>query len=311
MSTFVVVNPHSAGGRTGHDWKSLAGALKSIFPDFAFAFTRHRGDAPALVRKALSQGFNEIIAVGGDGTINEAVNGLFGPEGSTAADVVFGFITSGTGGDFRKSFTIDAGARESLARLASGHLRRVDVGRLTCLSHDGTRITRHFVNIASFGLSGLVIDSVNRARISKLFGGTFAFAFNSLKSMLFFQPRGVRLILDNGFDQLIPISLVAIANGRYFGGGMHVAPEAEMDDGLFDVIVMGPTYGRGLLHFAEIYSGEHLKNTAVQAMRAHKVIAAPVGHDQSKPVLIETDGESAGMLPATFEILPKALHLRC
>lgn len=311
MSAFVVVNPRSASGRTRRSWSDLSRALSSSFPSFEFAFTRGRGDAPKLVREALCDGHHEIIAVGGDGTINEAVNGFFDANGPTSPDAVFGFITSGTGGDFRKSFDIEAGLAEGLARLVSAKVRRVDVGRVTCLGRGGGRVVRHFVNIASFGVSGLIVDSVNRARIAKLFGGSFAFAFHSAMAMTFFRPRGVRLILDNGFDEIASVSMVAVANGKYFGGGMQVAPNAAVDDGLFDIIVMGTAKAPGVAQIKQIYSGDHVRNPAVRIMRAHKLVAAPIAANGGKPVLIETDGESTGMLPATFEILPRALNLRC
>jgi len=312
MSAFVVVNPRSASGRTKRDWQYISRALATSFPNFEFAFTRQRGDAPKLVREALSGGHQEIIAIGGDGTINEAVNGFFDAGGPTAPDAVFGFISSGTGGDFRKSFDIEAGLAEGLSRLVSSGIRRVDIGRVSCLGRGGVRVVRHFVNIASFGLSGLVVDSVNRAKAAKLFGGTFAFAFHSALAMLFFRPRGVRIMLDTGFDEIASVSTVAIANGKYFGGGMRVAPNAAVDDGLFDVVIIGAGERRqNLAGIRQIYKGEHLANPAVRVMRARKLVAAPISENGSHPVFVETDGENAGMLPATFEILPGALNLRC
>jgi YegS/Rv2252/BmrU family lipid kinase len=312
MTAFVVVNPRSGNGRTRREWKVLSRAMQATFPGFEPVFTRQRGDATALVRQALAEGCHEIIAVGGDGTINECVNGFFDENGPISPDAVFGFITSGTGGDFRKSFGIDEGAAAGLARLVSARAKPIDVGRLSCLGAGGKSVVRYFINIASFGLSGVIVDSVNRARFAKLFGGSFAFAFHSAAAMLFYRPRGVRIILDNGFDEIAQISTVAIANGQFFGGGMRVAPNASPDDGLFDVIVMGQSEkGRSLADLQQIYTGEHLKNPAVRATRAHKVVAAPIAEHRGKPVLIETDGENTGMLPATFEVLPKALNLRC
>jgi len=312
MTAFVVVNPRSGNGRTHREWKVLARALEATFPGFDHAFTRRRGDATTLVRHALAEGQHEIIAIGGDGTINECVNGFFDEKGPVSPDAVFGFITSGTGGDFRKSFGIEDGAAAGLARLVSARMKPVDIGRVSCLGAGGKSVVRYFINIASFGLSGVIVDSVNRARIAKLFGGSFAFAFHSASAMLFYRPRGVRLILDNGFDEIAQISTVAIANGQFFGGGMRVAPNAQTDDGVFDVIIMGQSQkGRSLADLQQIYTGEHLKNPAVKVMRAHKVVAAPIAEPRGKPVLIETDGENTGMLPATFEILPKALNLRC
>ena len=312
MTAFVVVNPRSGGGRTRREWRSIERALGDAFPNMAVAMTRKRGEAKSLVREALLEGHSEIIAVGGDGTINEAVNGFFDENGPIAPDAVFGFVTSGTGGDFRKSFGIAPGAAAAIARLKTATPRRVDVGRLSCITRHGEPMVRYFINIASFGLSGLVVDSVNRARIAKLFGGSFAFGFHSLMGLLRYGERTVRIRVDGTFDEIAKISTVAIANGQFFGGGMKVAPGARPDSGYFDVVIMGgiPRH-RAAADMKQIYTGEHLNNPAVRVVRGHKVVAVPVAETRGKPVLIEVDGESAGRLPATFEILPRALNLRC
>jgi YegS/Rv2252/BmrU family lipid kinase len=311
MTAFVVVNPRSGGGRTKSEWPRIEKALAGDFPQMDVAFTNARGEATRLVRSAIREGHSEIIAVGGDGTINEAVNGMFDFAGSISPDAVFGFITSGTGGDFRKTFGIEAGYEAAIKRLKSAAPHRVDVGRLSCISRTGEPVVRYFINIASFGMSGLIVDSVNRARIAKLFGGKFAFAFHSLMGMLRYRDRAVRIRVDGSFDEIARISTVAVANGQYFGGGMKVAPNARTDDGRFDVIVMGGTPKSKVAEDLKlIYTGEHLKNPAVRALRGEKVVAVPVVETRGRPVLIEVDGENAGRLPATFEILPKALYLR-
>ncbi len=312
MSAFVVVNPRSGGGRTGREWPAIARGLEAAYPGMRSALTTRRGEASALVRAALHQGFEDIIAVGGDGTINESVNGLFDLNGAINPDAVFGFVTSGTGGDFRKTFGIGAGHAAAIARLKESKPRPVDIGRVTCVTTDGGTAVRYFINIASVGLSGVIVDAVNRARIAKLFGGQFTFAFHSALAMLTYRDRMVRLRVDGSHDEVASISTLAIANGQYFGGGMRVAPHAVADDGLFDVIVMGGVPKRqALAEMKQLYTGEHLNNPSVRALRGHTIIAAPVAETRGRPVLIEVDGESAGQLPATFEILPGALNLRC
>ncbi|HTQ14740.1 MAG TPA: diacylglycerol kinase family protein [Rhizomicrobium sp.] len=313
MSAFVVVNPRSGGGRTRREWPLIEDRLNAVYPNMSYAFTRHRGEAAELVRAALREGVPEIVAIGGDGTINEAVNGFFDASGRTVSpDAVFAFVTSGTGGDFRKTFDIAPGPAAAIARLKDSRVRKMDVGRVSCLSLRGEPMTRHFVNIGSFGLSGVIVDKVNRARIAKLFGGTFVFAFHSLAAMLTYGNRTVRIRVDGEFDEIANVSTVAVANGQYFGGGMRVAPNARPDDGQFDVIIMaGTSRGQAAADFKQIYTGEHLKNPAVTALRGTRVVAVPVAETRGRPVLIEVDGESAGRLPATFEIYPRAINLRC
>jgi len=312
MSAFVVVNPRSANGRTGREWRAIETALGRAYPHMSVAFTRARREATQLVRNALREGHHEIIAIGGDGTINEAVNGFFDANGPVAPDAVLGCVTSGTGGDFRKTFGIAAGPDAAITHLKNATVRSIDVGRLSCLTREGQPQIRYFANIASFGLSGAVVDSVNRARIAKLFGGPFAFAFHSALDMLTFKDPVVRIIVDGEYDEIAGISTVAVANGQYFGGGMRVAPGAVADDGVFDVVIMGGApRSRMMADMKLIYTGEHIEMPHVRLLRARKVVAVPVAETRGRPVLIETDGESAGRLPATFEILPRALNLRC
>ncbi len=312
MSAFVVVNPRSAGGRTAREWPAIERALRSVYPAMTAAFTRARGEAISLVREALREGHDEIVAVGGDGTISEAMNGFFDERGTIAPDAVFSFATSGTGGDFRKSFGIEAGAVEAVSQLKTANVRPIDVGRISCLSDAGAATVRYFINIASFGLSGMIVASVNRARISKLFGGRFAFAFHSAVGALAYRDQAVRIHADGGLDRIARISTVAIANGQYFGGGMRIAPEARPDDGLFDLVILGGGPRREMLaNMKLLYTGEHTRLPNVQVARARKIVAAPVAETGGKPVFIEADGENVGRLPATFEILPGGLNLRC
>lgn len=312
MRAFVVVNPHSANGRTARDWPAIERTLRDFYSQLVVVHTEKRREATGYVRNALQEGHGEIIAVGGDGTINEAVNGFFDEEGPVAPDAVFSFITSGTGGDFRKTFGIAPDWAAAVARLKEASAVAVDVGRVSCLSERGTPRVRHFINIGSFGLSGAVVDSVNRARIAKLFGGQFAFAFHSALDMLTYRERAVRIRVDNAFDEITAISTVAIANGQYFGGGMRVAPDANPNDGLFDVVLMGSAPRRqAMAELKLLYTGEHVDRPHVRVLRGRRVVAAPVAETKGRPVLIELDGENAGRLPATFEILPGALQLRC
>jgi len=312
VSAFAVVNPRSASGRTGHEWSEIERGLREIYPALSVGFTTRRAEATNLVRRALGEGHSEIIAVGGDGTINEAVNGFFNAEGALAPDAVFAFVTSGTGGDFRKTFGLEAGPQAALAHLKTAKIRAIDIGKVSCLSTEGLPVTRYFINVASFGLSGVIVDQVNRARIAKLFGGAFAFAFHSALGMLKYRDRMVRLRIDGVYDEIDSISTVAVANAQFFGGGMKIAPNAVPHDGEFDVVIIGGAPKlQAIRDLKLIYTGEHIKNPAVRVVRGRKVVAAPVAETHGLAVLIETDGENAGKLPATFEILPAALNLRC
>lgn len=304
MTGFAVVNLRA--GRTMRDWPKIERALTAAYPGVRIAMSRRQGDTANLVRRALEDGHSEIIAVGGDGTVNEAVNGFFDSDGSIAPDAVLAFVTSGTAGDVRRSF----GSIPDAAKPGSGRIRAVDVGRISCLSPTGAPVVRHFINIGSFGLSAAIVNTVNRFPFIKLFGSAFAYSALAGAALFTYRSRAVRLRIDGDFDEIASVATVAVANGQYFGGGLRVAPQALIDDGLFDVVIIGG--GRHSLSDLKLLrAGEHVQNPAVRVLRGRKVMAAPVAETGGHAVPIEIDGESAGRLPATFEILPRALNLRC
>jgi diacylglycerol kinase (ATP) len=305
MTAFVVVNPKA--GHTGRDWPKIKPALESAFPLMQIAESRVRGQTAQLVRAALKEGHLDIVAVGGDGTINEAVNGFFENGVPVSPDAVFGFVSSGTYCDFRRSFGIKPGYEAGIARLKQARIRRLDVGHVACLSPKGEPVSRYFVNVASFGLSGRVAARLNRAGITRLFGH----GFQAVLALLSWRPKRVRLFTDTGYDEIAGITEVAVANGRWFGGGLRVAPQAEPGDGLFDIVVMAGAPRRRILTALRSWrGGMPPPDIALRQVRAAHLTAAPTVETHGA-VFVETDGESIGLLPATFEILPGALNLRC
>jgi diacylglycerol kinase family enzyme len=195
---------------------------------------------------------------------------------------------------------------EAVARVRNAEPRLIDIGRLRYVDHQGRAALRHFLNIASFGIGGLVDEIVNRS--SKALGGKAAFALATLRAMLRYRHQRVRIRLDGKEPKETHILNVAVANGRFFGGGMNIAPHAELDDGLFDVVELGDL---GLvdfvLHGQKLRKGDHLQMPEVSFTRAKRVEAHPAIGER---VLLDVDGEQPGMLPATFEIVPRALRLK-
>jgi YegS/Rv2252/BmrU family lipid kinase len=309
MNPVVVVNPNSAGGKTQRRWPQLREIILQAFGPFEERFTAAPGDGTRLAREALRGGAQLVIAMGGDGTINEVVNGFFDDEGKPVApDAAFAVLPAGTGGDFIKSIGVPRDLAAAAAHLKQAAPRAVDVGRLTFVGSDGGQQRRHFINIASFGISGVVDRYVNAS--SKSLGGTLSFALASLKAGVAYKNAPVRLILDGGAAREGKIYNVAVANGRYFGGGMKVAPNAALDDGLFDVVTMGDMgLSDMLLHGLDIYSGKHIKLPKVTVERARRV-EAQVIEGTGVEVLLDVDGEQPGRLPATFDLLPAGLKVR-
>jgi diacylglycerol kinase (ATP) len=307
MKTFVVVNPAAGGGRAGRQWPKLAQELKSAIGAFEFALTTKPGEAATFVRKAILDGAKFVIAVGGDGTINEAVNGLCDGNEAPVSDVTLGFVMIGTGGDFRRSFDLPKGAKAAIERLKSGNTRVIDLGRIRYTDKNGVTAERWFNNIASFGFSGEVVRAVNAARFSKLFGGKFSFLWNSFLELRKYQGCRLELVID-GETVTQEICTVAVCNGRFFGGGMKMAPNAALDDGIFDVVVVRQNPPLTILDMRLLYSGAHLDHPNVSVYRGRRIEAKPLSN---VPIYLDVEGEAPGSLPATFEVVPQALRVRC
>ncbi|MGV3625923.1 MAG: diacylglycerol/lipid kinase family protein [Archangium sp.] len=304
MKTFFVVNPKSAGGATGKRWGELVATIARTLSDFGVEFTRGEMDAMHITRKALKNGYECIVAVGGDGTINEVTNGFFEDGKVINPNAALGVLPRGTGGDFRKTFDWDLDSDQAIARLKTPDTRPFDVGVLEFRAHDGSTQQRYFANIASFGVSGLVDQEVNKT--SKAFGGTVSFMVGSLKALSKYRDAKVRVSFDDAAPEVLEVTTLAIANGKYFGGGMKVAPDADVSDGIFDVTVWS---GYGLSDFVirskGVYSGSHVNWKGTRQLRAKKVSA-----ESDEKVLIDCDGEQPGTLPCSITMLPGAIRLK-
>ncbi|HEY8377769.1 MAG TPA: diacylglycerol kinase family protein [Nannocystis sp.] len=315
MRVRAIVNPKSSGGRLGRVWPEVQKKLEAALGGpVEVAFTDAPMAAARLTREALQDGVELVVACGGDGTNNEVVNGFFAPsrpgepDVKVAPEAALSILMLGTGGDFRKSFGAAGDVATQVRRIAEAGPRPLDVGRLDYVADDGSPATRYFINIASFGVSGAIDREVNRARLSKLLGGRFAYFAATVRGMARYRSRPVLLRVDDGPEQRFVVNTVAVCNGQYFGGGMHVAPMADPGDGRFELIVM---HDLGVLDLIRnpnaIYRGEHLGLPKVKHFQGRRVEARP---EDGSEVLLDVDGEAPGRLPATFTVLPGALTLR-
>jgi diacylglycerol kinase (ATP) len=305
--TVVIVNPQSQGGKLGKRWPELAETLTRAFP-YDVVHTQAQGDATRLAREALRSGAQRIVAVGGDGTLNEVVNGFFENGKPIAPDASLGVIPFGTGGDFRRTVNVPKEAADAAAVIATNHRQKVDVGKLDLTSHDGKPMQRMFLNIASFGIGGHTDRLINESG-KKL--GRMGYFTKGVQATLSYKNQRVQMRFDGSADDRVEITTynVAVANGRYFGGGMMIAPNAELDDGRFDVVVVGDlSFFQLLRGFArQVYSGAHLKTKGISSRRAKLVEAEAI--DPNDKVEFDVDGEHLGRLPARFEIVPSSLWL--
>jgi YegS/Rv2252/BmrU family lipid kinase len=312
MKPLLVVNPHSGGGATGRVFPALRGTIERTLGKVEVAMTERPGHGIDLAREGAVAGVPLVIAIGGDGTIHEVVNGLLqakaGACGTKADATQLGIIGQGTGGDFRKTLGLEHRLDRYIEAIASRRERAIDVGMFS----GGGKTSHYFVNILSAGMGGLVDRYV--ADSSRLLGGKAAYFGASLKALLNARLGNVRCTVTNdgkSEEHLIRSFMIAICNGKYFGGGMKVAPMAEIDDGAFEVVALGATSKLGFAMTSNgIYSGAHIGQADTVHLRGQKVRLELVNADAKDAFLLDVDGEPMGTLPLEIEVVPKALVLR-
>jgi YegS/Rv2252/BmrU family lipid kinase len=305
--TVVIVNPKSANGALGRRWPEIAKTLTREYGAFDAVTTHAPGDATRLAHEALNGGADLVVAIGGDGTIHEVANGFFDGITPVRPQAALGILPFGTGGDFRKTTRTPKDLAEAARVLKTGTRKTIDMGVLEHASPSGPG-RRMFINIASFGIAGLVDQLVNSS--SKRLGGRLSFMWGTARAAVRYKNKRVKIFFDGDEDDSLEATInnVAVANGRYFGGGMKIAPDAELDDGKFDVVVLGDMTTMDFLKDGlKVYSGSHLKMPKVSHRRATRVDARPA--DPADEVLLDVDGETPGNLPASFTLLPRALQV--
>ncbi|NNG07257.1 MAG: diacylglycerol kinase family lipid kinase [Desulfobacteraceae bacterium] len=298
-----IVNPNAAMGSTGKEWPQIRSFARERLGPFEAYLTTAQGDAIGLTRQALLAGAEQIVCVGGDGTFNEVVNGFMGGEGPIRPEAVLSYIPRGTGCDFIKTVPIPKELDKAMDLILKSRARPIDLGQLSYRDHHGRPSLRYFHNITSLGMGGEVDERVNRT--TKAFGGFVSFIWATLIVLLNYKTKRVRLKIDDTLEQNIIIWHVVVANGKYQGGGMFVAPDATVDDGLFHVTVVGDlSLPEVFWHLPKLYNGKLLEVGKVSAFEARKVEA-----DSDQRVLLDVDGEQLGELPVVVEIVPGVLPL--
>jgi diacylglycerol kinase (ATP) len=303
VTVVMVVNPASANGRTAQQWPDIARRASELGLQPDVRLTEHAGHAAALTREALEQGARVIVAVGGDGTVSEVVNGFFDGDRPVAPQAELAIVSRGSGCDFIRTYGIPKPTEQALRVAAGARVRTIDVGTVEFTGHDGHVARRRFANVASAGLTGVVAEAANRS--SKRFGATAAFAWATVSSFIGYRNTRFHVRIDErDIDRVC--NNVIVANGRYFAGGMHILPMAEPDDGALDVLVWGDVSRADLArNLHRLYRGTHIHHPKADISRAHRVQI-----ETTVPLPIEVDGEVPGTTPATFGVQAQVLRLR-
>lgn len=289
MKIMLIVNPTAGKGKAGKMVPLIENTMKnSDGASFDISFTKERGHATEIARSSAEDGYDIVYAVGGDGTVNEVMNGLIGTKSALAV------LPVGSGNDFARSLGISENIEEAIRQSMSGNRKLIDVGIIN---------GRHFINISSVGFDAEVVLATQNFK-KLLFSGSAAYVAGLISTIFTNKPRHVKISVDgNCFEKCI--LLAAVANGKYYGGGMMAAPDAVMDDGKFDVCIIEKVAKIKMLFlFPKFMKGEHKAFKEVSFLKSEKVEI-----ESQDPIAINVDGEVFKDTRVCFDIVKNGLYM--
>lgn len=312
----VIINPRAGRGAVERGWPDAKAVLDHAGIDYRVTVTDQAGHATRAARDALASGEKFVVAVGGDGTVNEVINGLMGSDGVADPDAVLGVVAAGSGCDFVKTFGLSQDPATAAKNLLGGGLwGQIDVARVRFTAADGSQQTRWFGNIAEAGLGADVVAAA--AKMPKWLGGT-VYKLAAVKEIARHEPFAARVTMHGRKARGLPVdaplgdvewegemTLLVVANCQFFGGGMKVAPRAIPGDGMLDVQIATGSKSDAMKVMQKIAKGQHIPNKGIL-----EFLATSVTLEGPKPILIEADGEVLGTTPATFDVVPAALKMK-
>lgn len=295
----VIVNPAAGAHSTHRKWPRISKLLRHVGLSFDYEYTNGVGHAIELAKAATSDGYRYLVAVGGDGTVNEVANGIL--RSPNSGDTILGIVSTGTGSDFVRSVGIPRDYASACSFLTSSRRLLIDVGVVEYQSK-GQSLQRFFLNTAGVGFDAAVVEATEL--LPKYFGGTIPYLAGLVRTLFGYKNKTVVVGVDSKVETKRILSLI-VANGGYCGGGMHVAPEAELGDSLLDVVTIGDVGKFELLKaLPMVYKGTHLTHPKVSIEKA-----AHITIESSERILVQADGELLGEGPASFWLMPAALSI--
>jgi YegS/Rv2252/BmrU family lipid kinase len=311
MKPLLIVNPRAGGGHTGAVFDKLRGPIERALGGVDVALTERPRHAIDLARDAALAGRATIVAVGGDGSIHEVVRGLMQAREQGAHATRLGIIGQGTGGDFRRTLGIEHRLDRYCSAIAGGKTRAVDVGRFSYATEDGRTENACFINILSTGIGGLVDRYV--AEGGRQLGGTLTYFVASVRGLLASAVGVLQCTLTykgQVREEEIETRQLAICNGRFFGSGMHVAPMAEPDDGIFEIVSLGSAPRlRFALASSKMYTASHIGQPGVAHYRCEKIVLDVANRSVVDRFPLDVDGEPFGRPPLVVEVVPRAIEV--
>ncbi len=298
----AIVNPNAGNGKGLRDWHLIAESMRKVNLSFTVKFTESKGHAVLLTKEAVNTGIRNIITIGGDGTLNEVVNGIFSIAGFRSTDMSLALIPVGTGNDWGRMFGIPLDYEKAVRIISDGNQMLHDIGTLTYFDGSEKKV-RYFINIAGLGFESVVVKRTNYQKDRGRSGKAIYF-YNLLMSLLSYKNTRAEIIVD-GEKISADVFSINVGNGKYCGGGMRQTPDALPDDGLLDVTVIN---GIGkieiIMSLKMLYDGTILTHPKIDGYKCRNLKVS------SDSILwAEADGESLGHTPAEFSIIPSGINI--
>ena len=298
----VIVNPNAGKGKGRKDWQKISSILKKYGISYKEMFTERKGHAIELSKAAINDRYRKLLCVGGDGTLNEIVNGSFIQKACPTKEITLGLIPVGTGNDWGRMFGIPHDYEGAIKIIDEGRHMLHDIGTISYYNGD-IRGIRYFINIAGLGFESVVVKRTN-AQKDKGRSGKAIYFYNLLMSLLSYKNTRAEISID-GSKYFADIFSLNVGNGRYCGGGMRQTPEAIPNDGILDVTVI-KSMGKLeiILNLNKLYNGTILDHPKIDGYKGKNVI---VSTDET--LFADADGEHLGHTPVEFNIIPSGINI--
>jgi YegS/Rv2252/BmrU family lipid kinase len=299
---YVIVNPNAGLRKAGRDWPRISRLLDQAGLNFTAVHTTHKEHAISLTTTAVRKGYRNFIVVGGDGTLNEVVNGFFLQKFISVAELVVGMVPVGTGNDWRRTFGISDHYEAAVQTLLKGQTLLQDVGVVTYRNARGSKL-RYFANVAGIGYDAVVAQKTNLQK-DKGKGGPLSYLINLFTSLLYYKYSQLRVVVD-GEVFTGPAFSMGIGICRYNGGGMMQLPNAAPDDGLLDATLIRKIGKLAVItQIKNLYDGSFIRHPKAKTFRGKEILV-----ESNPPISLEADGESLGYSPFRFTVIPTALRV--
>jgi YegS/Rv2252/BmrU family lipid kinase len=298
----AIINMAAGGGKTERDWPFIAQTLQKEGIHYEPFFTQRRLHASIIARNKIQEGYSKIIVVGGDGTMNEVINGLFSQKRIQTSEVMLGMISVGTGNDWAKTFNIPSDYKGAIRTIKEQRTFIQDAG-LVFYRKNGKEWKRYFINIAGIGFGARVVERTNRMK-ERGRSGSLLYLYSLFYSLIGYRAKSAVIEID-GKSYQRKIFALNVGIGKYNGGGMIQVPHAVPDDGLYSITLIRKVGKLILLaNIMKLYNGNITKHSKVETYMAKSIQI-----EGSSRLKIETDGESLGHGPASFQIIPRSVRV--